>query len=502
MIIKVVNIERKIFCFLWLQKFVHGIIRKRRDMRQFQIQQVLAYLAVQRPCAAFLLGGSFVHTQAYPNLFKPLKVRELTLKNRIMSAPNMLFRTASGKPDDYYIGYIEHKARGGAAIVNLGECPVCDGGCHTPGPVMDFEFLPEWSEVAAAIHEHNAIAGAELTHAGQKAKPQYNKGGLYGPCETVNAYGARVRAMTIDDMEMVADSCAAAAEYWFLAGFDTVLLHFGHGWLFAQFLSPIVNKRTDEYGGSLENRMRFPLMTLKRVRERVGPNKAVMMRISGSERTPGGFDAADMAEFVSRAQEYVDLVEVSVEGLPNFFANTFEPWGQNVDLAEAIKKSGKVNIPVFALGSILDPDQAEEIIASGKADGVSMSRALIADPYLPLKSMCAKTDDIRPCIRCLTCTESDNLKRHFICSVNPLIGRESRLGFGDGAGKARQRVLIVGGPAACRRPWRPSAATRLSVREKDRLGGMLRFTDRDSFKHDLRRFKEYLVRQVGNRRCG
>jgi len=450
----------------------------------------------------FTWEGCLVYAQPYPNLFRPLKVRELTLKNRIMSAPNMLFRTASGKPDDYYIGYIEHKARGGAAIVNLGECPVCDGGCHTPGPVMDFEFLPEWSEVAAAIHEHNAIASVELTHAGQKAKPQYNKGGLYGPCETVNAYGARVRAMTIDDMEMVADSCAAAAEYWFLAGFDTVLLHFGHGWLFAQFLSPMTNKRTDEFGGSLENRMRFPLMTLKRVRERVGPNKAVMLRISGSERTPGGFDAVDMAEFVSRAQEYVDLVEVSVEGLPNFFANTFEPWGQNVDLAETIRKSGKVHIPVFALGSILAPDQAEEIIASGKADGVSMSRALIADPYLPLKSMCAKTDDIRPCIRCLTCTESDNLKRHFICSVNPLISRESRLGFGDDVGKAkfRKRVLIVGGgPAGMQAAITASERGHevILCEKMDKLGGMLSFTDRDSLKHDLRRFKDYLVHQVG-----
>jgi len=442
-----------------------------------------------------------VHTQSYPNLFKPLKVRELTLKNRIMSAPNMLFRTASGKPDDYYIGYIEHKARGGAGIVNLGECAVCDGGYHTPGPIMDFEFLPEWSEVAAVIHEHNAIASVELTHAGQNGKPQYNKGELYGPCETVNNHGARVRAMSAADMEMVAEAYAKAAEYWFLAGFDTVLIHFGHGWLFAQFLSAIINKRTDEYGGSLENRMRFPLMTLKKVRDRVGPNKAIMLRISGSERDPRGFDANDMAEFVSRAQEYVDLVEVSVEGLANFFANTFDPWGQNVDLAETIKKSGKVHIPVFALGSILDPDQAEEIIASGKADGVSMSRALIADPYLPLKSMCGKTDDIRPCLRCLTCTESDNLKRHFICSVNPLISRESRLGFGDDVGKAkfRKRVLIVGGgPAGMQASITASQRGHevILCEKQDKLGGMLNFTDRDSLKHDLYRFKEYLVRQV------
>ncbi len=442
-----------------------------------------------------------MYTKSYPNLFRPLKVRELTLKNRIMSAPNMLFRAASGKPDDYYIGYIEQKARGGAGIVNLGECAVCDGGYHTPGPVMDFEYMTEWSELAASIHEHNAIASVELTHAGQKGKPQYNKGGLYGPCEMVNTHGAHVRAMNVSDMEMVAEAHASAAEYWFHAGFDTVLIHFGHGWLFAQFLSAIANHRTDEYGGSLENRMRFPLMTLKKVRERVGPKRTIMLRISGSERDPRGFDANDMAEFVSKAQEYVDLVEVSVEGLENFFANTFDPWGQNVDLAETIKKSGKVQIPVFALGSILDPDQAEEIIASGKADGVSMSRALIADPYLPLKAQCGKTDDIRPCLRCLSCTETDNLKRHFVCSVNPLVSRESRLGFGDDAGKAKfqKRVLIVGGG-----PAGMQAAVTASQRghevilceKKDALGGMLKFTDRDSLKRDLYRFKAYMMRQV------
>ena len=442
-----------------------------------------------------------MYSQTYPNLFKPLKMRNLVMKNRIMSAPNMLFRTASGKPDDYYTGYIEHKARGGAGIVNLGECSVCDGGYHTPGPVMDFEYLPEWSEISAAIHEHNAIASIELTHAGERGKPQYNKGGLYGPCATMNIHGANVRAMTVEDMEMVAEAHADAVEYWFKAGFDTALLHFGHGWLFAQFLSAIFNQRTDDFGGSLENRMRFPLMALKRVRDRIGPNRAIMLRISGSERNPRGFDANDMAEFVSYAQEYVDLVEVSVEGMENFFANTFEPWGQNVDLAETIKKSGKVYIPVFALGSILDPCQAEEIIASGKADGVSMSRALIADPYLPLKAQCGKTDDIRPCLRCLTCTENDNLKRHFICSVNPLTGRESRLGFGNGAGTAanKKRVLVVGGgPAGMQAAITASQRGHEVVlcEKKNTLGGMLSITDRDSLKHDMRRFRDFLIQQV------
>jgi NADPH-dependent 2,4-dienoyl-CoA reductase/sulfur reductase-like enzyme len=160
-----------------------------------------------------------------------------------------------------------------------------------------------------------------------------------------------------------------------------------------------------------------------------------------------------------------------------------------------------VNIPIYTIGSILSPGQAEEIIASGKADGVCMSRALIADPYLPKKALAAKPDEITPCLRCLNCTDSDNLTRHFICSVNPLLAREERLGFGEdiGTAKHKKKVLVVGGgPAgmqaavtACERGHEVVLAEKSGA-----LGGLLKFTDTDSLKHDLRKFKEYLVRKT------
>ncbi|MDR0839637.1 MAG: FAD-dependent oxidoreductase [Oscillospiraceae bacterium] len=445
-----------------------------------------------------------MYAQQYPNLFKPLKIKNVLIKNRIMSAPNMLFQTIDGRPNDFYIGYIEHKARGGAGIVTLGEANVCDGGNHTPGMETTLENMALYAEMAAAIHEHGAVANVELTHGGASAKPQFNKDSynIVSPSGGVNPMtGATVRAMTATDMERVATAFADTAEYYLRAGFDTVLVHCGHGWLLTQFLSPIVNQRTDEYGGSLENRMRFPLYVLKTIRERVGPNQALTIRVSGSERRPDGFTPEDIATFLSYAQEYVDMAEVSSEALPYTFATPFMPWGQNVELAETIKKSGKVTIPIFTIGSILDPAQAEEIIASGRADGVSMSRALIADPYLPKKALDARTDEIRPCLRCLNCTDSDNVARHFVCSVNPLAARESRLGFGEDIGTAKhlKKVLIVGGgPAGMQAAITASERGHevVLVEKNAALGGWLKFTDKDENKTDLRRFKEYLVRKT------
>ncbi|MDR3277637.1 MAG: FAD-dependent oxidoreductase [Oscillospiraceae bacterium] len=444
-----------------------------------------------------------MYKQPFPNLFKPVKIRGLTVKNRIMSAPNMLFHTIGGRPDEYYIRYLEHKARGGAGIVTLGEANVCDGGNHTPGMETTEENMTLYAEMAAAIHEHGAIAAVELTHGGASAKPWYNSdpNRIVAPSATVNYMGVPSRAMTPEDMELVAQGFADTAAYYVKAGFDMPHIHAGHGWLLTQFLSPITNQRADDYGGSLKNRMRFPLYVLKTVRERVGAKQALSIRLSGSERRPDGFTVDDMIEFLARAQEYIDMAEISTEDITWQFATTYIPPGQNVPFADAIKNSGRVKIPIFTMGSILTPEQSEEIIVSGKADGVSMSRALIADPYLPKKAALSKSDEVTPCLRCLNCTDSDNLTRHFICSVNPLLSREARLGFGEDVGTARHRrnVLIIGGGPAGMQAAITSAERGHEVTLVEKtgaLGGLLKFTDTDSLKHDLRNFKEYLVRKT------
>jgi len=366
---------------------------------------------------------------------------------------------------------------------------------------MSRENLAIFSEMSAAIREHGAVSSVELTHGGRNARHEFNEKNPMGPDEMESMYG-HVEAMTRQDMEDVAEAFADAAEYWYGAGFDTVLIHAAHGWLFPQFLSPLANHRTDEFGGSLENRMRFPLMTLRRIRERVGPEKVILIRLSGADREPGGMTVEEVTEFLSRAQEYVDLAEISSEGITWFFGTTFRPWCLNSDLSAAIKQSGKVRIPIFSIGSILSPEMAEGLIASGKCDGVSMSRALIADPVLPEKAMEGRGDEVRPCLRCLNCTDGDNLHRHFSCTVNPLTGHEQRLGFGDvppAPAPYRKKVLVVGGGPAGMTAAVTAARRghRVILCEKSgRLGGTINFADADSLKIDLKRYKDWLLRQV------
>ena len=441
-----------------------------------------------------------MYSENYPNMFKPLKVNKLILKNRVMSAPNMIFHTVDGRPTDYYTGYLEHKARGGASIVNLGEVAVGDGGSHVPEMIKSDDNLPLFAELAQAIHERGAFASAELTHGGNRIKMAYNTVQPMSASESVTFFdGVPVRYMTIEDMEHVCNQFAETAEYMFHAGFDAVLLHYAHGWLPDQFFSPFSNTRTDEFGGSFENRMRFPLMIAKAVRDRVGPDKAVMIRLSGSEYREGGFDVNDMIAFLEKAQEYIDLVEVS--GMDSYRGSTYFPHCIHVDSSEAIKRSGKIRIPVFSVGNILYPEEVEEIVASGKADGVSLSRALIADPYMPEKVLAGKRDEVTPCLRCWNCSDGDNVRRHFVCSVNPLIGREHRLGFGEDIGRALvpRKVLVVGGGPA----GMEAAVTAVrrghdvTICDKaDRLGGLLKFTDVDCYKSDLRRYKDFMVQRI------
>ena len=464
-----------------------------------------------------------MYKNPYPNLFKPIKIRNTIVKNRIMSAPNLLTRTIGGRPDEYYLGYIEHKARGGAGIVTLGEANVCDGGNHQYGMETTLENMAIYAEIAHVIHQYDAVASVELTHGGARAVPEYNHDPnlIVGPCERNPAAMPPLKAdpnqpswlthredpawpcrgMDKADMDFVANSYADTAEYYIKVGFDTVIIHCGSGWLLTQFISPIWNKRTDEYGGSLDNRIRFPLQVLKTIRDRLGPSRPVLLRLAGTERCEGGYTLEDMIHFLSKAQEYVDMAEITSDGSAWVMAPTFMPHGLLVDLAEGFKKSGKIDIPIYAGGSILDPGFAERIIASGSADGVSLSRALIADPYFPKKALTGCEDDITPCLRCLNCTCSNNRERHFICSVNPLISRETRLGFNDGPepAKNKKKVLIIGGG-----PAGMQAAITASERGHDvtlvessgALGGTIRFSEADSLKLDLQRYTQYLIRKA------
>ncbi|HCI72989.1 MAG TPA: NADH:flavin oxidoreductase, partial [Lachnospiraceae bacterium] len=286
-------------------------------------------------------------------------------------------------------------------------------------------------------------------------------------------------------------------------GFDMVQVHAAHGWLFSQFLSPVENKRTDEFGGSLENRARFLMMALDEVRKAVGPRFPIECRISGDDLTDAGLDMDACVEVAKLIEDKVDLFQVSCGNHedPAMFCrthpNAFFPRGVNVYLAANIKKH--VSKPVACVGSLNDPAQMEEILRTGQADIVEIARGLVADPYLPSKALHDRADDITPCLRCYECFADTVTKESVKCSVNPTMGQQLDAKAGIPAAKQRKRVLIAGGG-----PAGMEAAITLAQRghevtlaeKSGKLGGNLHPAGAAFFKEDIRKLCRTLKNRV------
>jgi 2,4-dienoyl-CoA reductase-like NADH-dependent reductase (Old Yellow Enzyme family)/thioredoxin reductase len=445
----------------------------------------------------------------YEHLFSPLKVKNITFRNRIFSAPVMMCMThLDGTPSPYMIEFFAEKARGGAAMVTIGDTPVDEyHGVSIPSHIiLEESKAPFIAELAAAIKENGSVASFELNHSGQAAQPKSNReGGLpWGPTGFVRKDGVQVLEMTEEMMDHTADCYAKAAALLKKTGWDMCILHGAHGWLLGQFLSSATNKRMDGYGGSLENRAKFPLMVIDRVRKAVGVDFVIDYRISGDEKQPNGLTIDECIQFVKMAQGKIDMIHVSA-GLDTDLKhaiithpNSYLPNGVNVQYAEKVKKAG-VKIPVTTVGGINAPEMAEEIIASGKADAVAMARALIADPWWPEKVRSGKLNSIYHCIRCTNCLAEMHPKQQFYCDVNPITGHEVRHRVVDPVKKLRTVYVVGGGPggmeAAITAAERGHKVTLLE--KSDHLGGTLCYTDNDlKFKKDLNIFKEKMIHRV------
>ena len=453
----------------------------------------------------------------YPHLFSPIKIGPLTFKNRIVSAPTSV---AELSPECNLtrdnIAYYKLKARGGAAAVTVGESIVhsATGRSHPKQILLDRETtMPSLVETADAIHQFGAIASIELSHGGMECDPMFLEGrNPIGPSATSTDIGFRTKGMSrviVEEMSEalmneIADAFAAGAATVKLAGFDMCMIHAGHGWLLAQFFSPLTNKRSDKFGGSVENRARFPIMVIERVRERVGKDFPIELRISASEVTEGGLTLDDGVAIAKMVEGKVDLIHVSagahsiINTMTIMHPSMFLPHGCNVYLAEAVKKV--VKIPVVTVGGISYPGQMEDIIAGGRADIIAMARGLIADPDLPRKAQHGKDDEIVRCLRCFDCIGGMFITRTMKCAVNPIIGREYEYGF-PAKPSERKKVLIAGGgPAGMQAAITASErGHNVTLCEKtDSLGGALKFARVVSFKDDLNSFKEYQIHRIGS----
>ena len=431
-----------------------------------------------------------------------------------MAAPTLpVLARPDGSPTRELIDFYQAKARGGAGVVTVGETAIDYDYAITHAGQINLGsdmMIPGLTLLAEAIKRHGAVASLEMCHGGRQTLPAMIGGKKpIAPSpipskfhEMLNGGPIEVEEMTTEMIAAVIESFAAAAFRLKRAGFDMLMLHGGHGWMLAQWLSPFSNKRTDEYGGNFENRTRFPLEVIRRVRDRIGPDMAIEYRMSGDEMVPGGLTVDEAVEFARVIEKEVDCIQVSAGmmaepyTIPYFHPPSYLPPGPNVHLAEKIKAA--VSVPVASLGAISTPEQAEEILRDGRADLVAMARALLADPAWPKKALSGRRDDIIPCSRCLECLGRVAVFLPLRCAMNPVTGRETEIA-GYRPASAKKKVVVVGGG-----PGGLTAAQTAAQRghevtlfeKSDHLGGWVLPGSRPDFKADLKRWLNYLIDHV------
>ncbi len=450
--------------------------------------------------------------EKYPHLFSPIRIGNIRMKNRIIAAPTSpSMITTEGHFTPEMTAYLEEKAMGGVGVVTYGESIVhsATGKSHNKQLQLDsFGVKQGMAQTARAIHNAGAYANIQLSHGG-KYGGLASVGGDQDTCEA--AYGVsyeitpegEVQEMSKEMILEIVESYKTGAKLCKDCGFDMVQVHAAHGWLFSQFLSPVLNKRTDEFGGSLENRARFLMMAIDAVREGVGPTFPIEARISGDDLTEAGLGMEDCIKVAQMIDDKVDLFNVSCGNHedPAMFCRThpsaFYPRGVNVYLAAEIKKH--VKTPVACVGSLNDPAQMEEIIATGQADIVEIGRALLADPYLAKKAWEGRADDITPCLRCYECFGETGKSETVKCTVNPTMGQQLPEKYGRKAPEKVKKVLIAGGgpggmEAAITAANRGHDVT--LVEKSDKLGGNLHPAGAPYFKEDIVKFCKVLIRRV------
>jgi 2,4-dienoyl-CoA reductase-like NADH-dependent reductase (Old Yellow Enzyme family)/thioredoxin reductase len=444
---------------------------------------------------------------SFPRLFEPGLIGNVALKNRIVKAPQ---HTGLANPDgsitDRMLRYYKDVALGGASMIVV-EYAWVDSDASQASPcqlgIARMEHIPGLSLLADTIKANGAKAAIQISHAGrQRFILEQPKAASDVPWPEITAMGCPIPIpMTIDEIKGVVKAFGQAAKRAQLAGFDMVEVHACHGYLISNFLSPYSNKRTDWYGGELENRMRLLLDIVKEIKSQVGPDYPVCARLSGTDYEPDGYGIDETIELSKRLEiRGVAAIHMS-GGIHHTTIHEVSPMGMslahNVWAADAVKKV--VSIPVIASGSINLPALAESILAEGKGDFIGLGRPLWADPQWPLKAKEGRPEDISPCIRCNDgcLARGDHIANTVRCTVNVALCREEE--FKITPARHPMRVAVVGGGPAGMEAARVCALKGhdVTLYEKRELGGALIEASIPEFKApDLKPLVAYLKTQV------
>ncbi len=442
----------------------------------------------------------------FPNLFEPMQIRSLSLKNRIVMSPmETCFAEESGEITGRSIAYYRERAKGGAGWIIVESTYVDKRGRarkYQVGVDRD-ELIPGLKRLVDAVHSYGTQISLQICHAGRQAKSSLAGGQTVAPSPIpCTPSGEHPTPLEMEEIGEVIDSFVKAALRAKEAGFDGVEIHGAHGYLIHEFLSPLSNQRKDLYGGTLENRMKLALEVLREVRKRVGDDFIVGYRISADDYMKGGLSIKETSK-VGRALEAegLDVLHVSggIAGIPEsgFMVTppAAIPRGVHIPLAEEMKK--ELALPIMAVGRINTPELAEQILAEGKADLIAMGRAFLCDPHWPLKAHSGTVEDIRRCIACNECT--DKLVQHLPieCLQNPLLGKEGEIEVRE-AEKKKKVIIVGGGPAgleAARVCTLRGHEVILYEKQKE-LGGRLLSAVLAPHKEEVKGILEYQIRQV------
>ncbi|WP_458319607.1 oxidoreductase [Mycolicibacterium brisbanense] len=419
-------------------------------------------------------------------LFEPITLGNVQIRNRVVMTGHGTGMAKDYLPTEQHVAYYRERAIGGAGLIGMAFPQIHPTSQDVPGEPRAWlpEIVPGLRRISDAVHEHGARIVMQLGHGGRQGHSTFTERALWGPSNTPCPFNLEMpKEMESEDIEEIIEAHAIGARHAKQGGMDGVEIHSGYGgYLLASFLSPFSNHRADEYGGSLENRMRIVLLVIDAVRAEVGPDYLVGMNLQGHDFSPGGLEVGDAQQIAAAIAATGKIDYLCVK------AATYNEAHQNVpdmqhpkriweSLAAAVKEV--VDVPVIAVGRINDPLDAADILSLGHADMVAMTRQQIADPETVNKMKAGRLDEIRRCIGCNQgCIDRLFNVTHSSCVHNPAAGYELELGIGTLVQATfRRRVVVIGaGPAGMKAA--ETAARQghevILIERRNRTGGQLR----------------------------